>query len=54
MRNPTASELKILLDFKNYLNKCTDNKVSNEDIKGYVEEDHFHKNIFNQELQKAI
>ena len=46
---PTPKELKILLDYTNYIKECVSNNsvISKKTIKKYLNEDYFHCNIFN-------
>ena len=46
---PTPKELKILLDYTNYIKECVSNNsvISKKTIKDYLKEDHYYNNIFN-------
>lgn len=49
---PTPKELKLLLDYTNYIKECvsTNSEISKKTIKDYLSEDHYYQNIFNERV----
>ena len=45
---PTKKELKLLLDYTNYIKECvsSNSEISKKTIKDYLKEDHYFNNIF--------